>query len=121
MEKIINIENNDVALKDIKSQRTALRVALYTYIAGFMINHNCKELDLTEFDDTPIILEDMERYDYSFTLDRIAIDGDNVRVYCSSSIDSDSFFITTLNTDTLVELYEWLVDNEEFMEFDAEE
>ena len=105
---------------EIREKRKELKTTLWASITEFMENHNCKELDVTEFDSTPIILEDLERSDYSWTLDRITYDGVNVRVHCSNCEDSDSFSITILSTDILIDLYEWLLDNEEFFEFDEE-
>ena len=105
---------------EIREKRKELKSTIWASIAEFMEKHNCKDLVVTEFDSTPIILEDLERSDYSWTLDRITYDGVVVRVHCSNCEDNDSFFITTLGTDTLIDLYEWLLDNEEFMEFDEE-
>lgn len=108
-------------LAEVKRNLSKLRADLYANITDFMHKHKCKELDVTEFDDTPIILEDMERSDYSYTLDRLTCDDIMARVHCSNCEDSDSFFLTALNTDALIDLYEWLVENEEFMEFESEE
>ena len=105
---------------EIREKRKELKSALWQGIAEFMEKHNCKELDVTEFDSTPIILEDLERYDYSYTMDRLTYDGVDVRVHCSNCEDNDSFFITTLGTDTLIDLYEWLLENEEFFDFGEE-
>lgn len=102
---------------EIREKRKELKSTIWASIAEFMERYNCTELDVTDFDSTPIILEDLERYDYSYTLDRITYDGVDVCVHCSNCEDNDSFFITTLGTDTLIDLYEWLLDNEEFMEF----
>lgn len=109
-----------ITLDEILAKRKELKTALYESIAEFMEKHNCKELVVTDFDSTPIILEDLERYDYSYILDRITYDGANVRVHCSNCEDNDSFFITTLGTDTLIDLYEWLLENEEFFDFGEE-
>lgn len=105
---------------EIREKRKELKSTIWASIAEFMEKHKCKELDVTDFDSTPIILEDLERYDYSYTLDRITYDGVDVRVHCSNCEDNDSFFITTLGTDTLIDLYEWLLENEEFFDFGEE-
>lgn len=105
---------------EIREKRKELKTALWESIAEFMGRHNCNELDVTDFDSTPIILEDLERYDYSYTMDRLTYDGVDIRVHCSNCEDNDSFFITTLGTDTLIDLYEWLLENEEFINFDEE-
>ena len=105
---------------EIREKRKDLKSTIWASIAEFMEKHNCKELDVTYFDSTPIILEDLERYDYSYTLDRITYDGVDVRVHCSNCEDNNSFFITTLGTDTLIDLYEWLLEHEEFFDFGEE-
>lgn len=106
-----------ITLEEIRKKREELKNALCSSITEFMEKHNCKELDVTDFDDTPIILEDLERSDFTYTLDRIVYNGVNSRVYCSNCEDDDSFYITSLGIDTLTDLYEWLLENEEFMEF----
>lgn len=106
-----------ITLEEIRKKREELKNALCSSITEFMEKHNCKELDVTDFDDTPIILEDLERSDFTYTLDRIVYNGANSRVYCSNCEDDDSFYITSLGIDTLTDLYEWLLENEEFMEF----
>ena len=106
-----------MTLEEIRKKREELKNALCSSITEFMEKHNCKELDVTDFDDTPIILEDLERSDFTYTLDRIVYNDANSRVYCSNCDDDDSFYITSLGIDTLTDLYEWLLENEEFMEF----
>ena len=108
-----------ITLDEIRVKRNELKSALWQSIAEFMENHNCTELDVTEFDDTPIIMEDLERSDYSWTMDRLTYNGNgSVQVHCSNCEDSESFYISILNTDTLIDVYEWLLENEDFMDFD---
>lgn len=109
-------------LAEVRRNLSKLRADLYANITDFMHKHKCKELDFTmDFDSTPIILEDMERSDYSYTLDKLTCYDIMARVHCSNCEDSDSFYLTALNTDVLFDLYEWLVENEEFMDFESEE
>ena len=105
-----------IALEEIREKQEELKNAICSSITKFMEKHNCKELDVTDFDDTPIILEDLERSDFTYTLDRLTNYND-VRVYCSNREDDDSFYLTSLGIDILTDLYEWLLENEEFMEF----
>lgn len=108
-----------MTLNEIREKRNELKSALWENIEKFMESHNCTELDLTEFNDTPIILEDLERSDFSYTLDRIVrCQNGIVRVECSNCEDNNIFYTTVLNTDTLIDIYEWLLDNEEFMDFE---
>ena len=108
-----------ITINEIRENRNELKTAICQSIAEFMENHNCTELDVTEFDDAPIIMEDLERSDYSYTMDRLTYYGNgNVGVHCSNCEDSETLYVTTLNTDTLIDVYEWLLENEDFMHFD---
>ena len=108
-----------IKLDEIRKDLGKVRITICQSIAEFMENHNCTELDVTDFDSTPIIMEDLERSDYSWTMDRLTYDGNgNVRVHCSNCEDCESFYTTTLNTDVLIDVYEWLLENEEFMDFE---
>ena len=107
---------------EIREKRNELKSAIWQSIAEFMENHNCTKLDVTDFDSTPIIMEDLERWDFSYTMDRLTYDGNgNVCVHCSNCEDCESFYLSTLNTDVLVDVYEWLLENEEWFVFDEEE
>jgi hypothetical protein len=111
-----------ITLNEIRKNQSELKTTICQSIAEFMENHNCTELDVTDFDSTPVIMEDLERSDYSWTMDRLTYDGNgNVRVHCSNCEDCESFYTTTLKTDVLIDVYEWLIDNEEWLDFDEEE
>jgi hypothetical protein len=111
-----------ITLDEIRKNQSELRTAIWQSIAEFMENHNCIELNVTDFDSTPVIMEDLERCDYSYTMDRLTYDGNgNVEVHCSNSEDSETLYTTSLNTDVLVDVYEWLLENEEWFVFEEEE
>ena len=110
-----------ITLNEIRENQSKLRTAIWQSIAEFMERYNCIELDVTDFDDTPVIMEDLERCDFSYTLDRLTYDGNGtVRVHHSNCECNESFYITTLHTDILIDVYEWLLENEEFMDFNEE-
>ena len=110
-----------ITLNEIREKRKELKTALWQSIAEFMENHNCTELDVTDFDSTPVIMEDLERYDYSYTMDRLTYDGNgNVSVHCSNCEDNETLYLSVLNTDTLIDVYEWLLENEEWFVFNEE-
>lgn len=110
-----------ITLNEIRKNQSELRTAISQSIAEFMEKHNCTKLDVTDFDDTPVIMEDLERSDFSYTTDRLTYDGNgNVSVHCSNCEYSETLYVSILNTDTLIDLYEWLIENEEFMNFDEE-
>ena len=111
-----------IKVNEIRKDLGEVRTAICQSIAEFMETHNCTELDVTDFDSTPVIMEDLERSDYSWTMDRLTYDGNgNVRVHCSNCEDCESFYTTTLNTDVLIDVYEWLLENEEWLDFNEEE
>lgn len=108
-----------ITFDEIRKNQSKLKTALWQSIAEFMENHNCTELDVTEFDSAPIIMEDLDRYDFSYTMDKLTYDG-NVSVHCSNCKDNKTLYISTLNTDILIDIYKWLLENEEFMDFNEE-
>lgn len=111
-----------IKVNEIRKDLCEVRTTICQSIAEFMEKHNCTELDVTDFDSTPVIMEDLEDCDYTYTMDRLTYDGNgNVEVHCSNSEDCESFYTTTLKTDVLIDVYEWLLENEEWMDFDEEE
>ena len=111
-----------ITLNEIRENQSKLRTAIGQSIAEFMERYNCTKLDVTDFDSTPVIMEDLERSDYSWTMDRLTYDGNgNVQVHCSNCEDCESFYLSTLNTDVLVDVYEWLLENEEWFVFNEED
>ena len=111
-----------IKVNEIRKDLGEVRTTICQSIVEFMETHNCTELDVTDFDDTPVIIEDSEDCDYTYTMDRLTYDGNgNVEVHCSNSEDSETLYTTSLNTDVLVDVYEWLLENEEWMVFEEEE
>ena len=111
-----------ITLNEIRENQSKLRTTICQNIADFMENHNCTELDVTDFDSTPSIIDDLDCSAFSYTMDRLTYDKNgNVSVDCSNCEDNDTFYLSTLNTDTLIDVYEWLLENEEWMDFDEEE
>ena len=110
-----------IKIDEIRKDLGEVRTTICQSIAEFMENHNCTELDVTDFDSTPIIIEDYDDCDNTYTMDRLTYDGNgNVEVHCSNCEDCETLYIITLNTDVLIDVYEWLLENEEFMDFDEE-
>lgn len=110
-----------ITINEIRKNQSELRTAICQSIAEFMEKHNCTELDVTDFGSTPVIMEDLEISVFSYTMDRLTYDGNgNVSVDCSNSEDNETLYLSTLNTDTLIDVYEWLQENEDFMDFDEE-
>ena len=49
-----------ITLDEIRKNQSKLRTAIGQSIAEFMEKYNCKELDVTDFTDTPVIMEDLD-------------------------------------------------------------
>ena len=111
-----------IKVNEIRKDLGEVRNTICQSIVEFMETHNCTELDVTDFDSTPVIMEDLERCDFSYTMDRLTHDGNgNVEVHCSNCEDSETLYTTSLNTDVLIDVYEWLLENEEWFVFNEEE
>lgn len=111
-----------IKVNEIRKDLGEVRTAICQSIAEFMETHNCTELDVTDFDSTPVIIEDWEDCDNTYTMDRLTYDGNgNVEVHCSNSEDSETLYTISLNTDVLIDVYEWLLENEEWFVFEEEE
>ena len=50
-----------IKVNEIRKDLGEVRNTICQSIAEFMENHNCTKLDVTDFDSTPIIMEDLER------------------------------------------------------------
>ena len=111
-----------INLNEIREDLGKVRTTICQSIVEFMETHNCKELDVTDFDSTPVIMEDLERSDYSWTMDRLTYyKNGNVGVHCSNCEDNETLYLSVLKTDTLIDVYEWLLENEEWFVFNEEE
>ena len=68
-------------------------------------------LNLRDLCDTPILQEDAEDCDNTFTLDAIICNGNGLRFIGSSAYDNGDFGIETISSDALIEIAEWIKDN----------
>ena len=108
------------AIANFRNEVKVLRDKIENYLISLLETHDTNSVDCYVCEGCPVIIDGVTfDDDYStYTLDRIVYNGVNSRVYCSNREDDDSFYITSLGIDTLTDLYEWLLENEEFMEFD---
>lgn len=99
------------------------RLELIDALKEFLIKHNCKELDLhkckslgNEINFRPIIIYgDEDDIAVNYLLDKIVIcSSDFICVYSSNAYDQKQYFtIGGVTTDAMIDMYEWLVDNED--------
>lgn len=91
-------------------------------IINIMKRNNRKEVETYEFDSTPIII-DSNDCDEIYTLDAIqVVEGITTYVtfFCSSSYSSDFVSSDRISTDNLIDVLEWITENEEVL-FESEE
>lgn len=119
----LNIKTNKTMKKNVvlKTNLDALRNDICSSIVDFMKKHNSTKIDVTaDFDDTPIIVESYDDSNATMTMDTLVLvdDDKDFEVSCSSSYSNDFFQSNNIGIDLLMELYEWLLDNEEYLEFE---
>lgn len=105
-----NISKFRQTLKDI-------RVETVNELVSIMKNHDCKEVETVEFDDTPIVI-DSAAFDDTYTLDSIrVVNGTEPYLIfdCSSSYDSEDVTSNDISIDNLVEILNWVISNEEWL------
>lgn len=82
-------------------------------LIAIMDKHDCSMLETYACEDTMIISEDG---DDAYALDCISVDENNSLIfYCSSPYETDEEEITSddIPTDILIEILEWVKNNEE--------
>ena len=82
-------------------------------LIAIMDKHDCSTVETYECEDTLIISEDG---DDAFALDFISVEGDNLLIFsCSSPYEGEEEEITSdeISTDILIEILEWVKDNED--------
>jgi hypothetical protein len=83
-------------------------------IKDLMDKYDCTSLSVEKDYDNPIIIEDMESSVYTYVLTNLYQKNDILYVGCSNfDGDDEGLRLSVVNTDLLIELLEWLEDNEE--------
>lgn len=85
-------------------------------IKRLLQDNNATEIDCINCDSTPVIVDGAIEDDIS-TLDRIRMVGDEIVLAYSNSYEWDETFASVLSTDLLLNLYTWLEDNKDDVEF----
>ena len=102
----------NIRLKEIRNQAIGA-------ITELMKKCNLKTIEAVDIDEgnSPILQENIDDEDGTYTLDRIGLDVQgNPYFEGSSCYDNVTFTIDTISTDALLEIQEWLEDNEEGLE-----
>ena len=85
-------------------------------IKRLLQDNNAEEIECTECDSTPVIVQSTNEDDIA-TLDIIRMVGEEIVLEYSNSYECDEMFASNLSTDLLLNLYNWLEDNKDYVEF----
>lgn len=96
-----------------KSKLQQIRDGIIAEIKALLEKHSLDELDITYCGSTPVIWPSADDQDFdTYTLDRVYAHGVNILVDSSSSDNNRTDNAMNLDTDTLVNILEFLEDNE---------
>ena len=107
-------------IKDLIKEIENTRNEINDNIISMLNKHNTNEIICYECDDCPIVISGAE--DDCMTLDKVELSKYNTIILgCSGSWNNDYISIKELNIELLIEIYEWLIANEEILFYDEEE
>lgn len=82
-------------------------------LIAIMDKHDCSMVETYECDYTPILIAS-EDWDNTYALDCISVEENNLLIFsCSSPYESDEVTSDEISTDILIEILEWVKDNED--------
>lgn len=82
-------------------------------LINIMDKHDCSLVETYVCDDTPIVIEGDDCED-TYALDSIRVDENKLIIFCcSSSYDNEEVTSKEISTDILIEILEWVKDNED--------
>lgn len=81
-------------------------------LINIMAKHDWTSVDTYVCDDTPIIIEGND-CDDTYALDNISVDGNKLIFSCSSAYENEEITSDEISTDILIEILEWVKDNED--------
>ena len=95
--------------------RKEIHNTLLDSIKKLLQDNNAEEIECIDCGNTPIIVQSTNEDDA--TLDRIRMENDEIVLEYSNSYECDEMFASDLSTDLLLNLYTWLEDNKDDVEF----
>lgn len=111
-------------IKNFRKDVVILRKQIENYLISLLKEHNVTSIDCYPIGDTPIIIDSTSDID-TYTLDTISMyersNGENfIKFDCSNSYTNDDVHILDMDIELLVEVYEWVKENEEELFEDVE-
>lgn len=107
-------------MKNYQEQIEEIRQEINNKIVA-MLNKHDFQYEVTILGDTPVLKSNEYDENLTFTLDCVGIRNTKVYFEGSSSCESITLWADQIYVEVLIDLYEWLVDNEDeiFEEWDA--
>lgn len=103
-------------MQNKKSKLQEIRGAIVAGIKDLLVKHEDDNFDVTDCGSTPVIWPSSDDQDFdTYTLDRIRIDMEKVLVDSSSSNSSRTDRVEELSADTLLEILDFLEENEDLV------
>lgn len=97
-----------------KARLQTIRDSVIATIADILDEHSSDTMDVTDLGSTPVIWPDSDP-EVTFTLDRINFDRGRTLVDSSSSFSNRTDRIEDISTDVLVDILDFLEDNEKMI------
>lgn len=96
-----------------------LRKEAIDFIINFLIKHKTKGIDTSDdLDNYPVLKGDFDYLPSSYLLFSIKMRNGELTFYGMNELYEDPFSGDEISVDTLIEIGEWLVENEEYLIFD---
>lgn len=96
-----------------------LRKQIENYLISLLKEHNVTSIDCYPIGDCPIIIYN-SNCDECYTLDCINLNKDRITFDCSNSYSNDSVALLDMDIELLIDVYEWVKENEEELFEDVE-
>lgn len=112
-------------IENFRKDVAILRKQIENYLISLLVTHDTNSVDCYDCEGCPVIINGVSFDDDStFTLDRINLylgkDGDYIEFDCSNSYSNDSVALLDMDIELLIDVYEWVKENEEELFEDVE-
>lgn len=108
-----------MSTKSFKGQINDVRNKINQNLISLLKKYNTKQVDCVEIGDCPIIIYN-SNCENSYTLDCINLNKDKITFDCSSSYSNESVALLDMDVELLIDVYEWVKENEEELFEDVE-
>ena len=102
-------------IENFRKDVAILRKSIEDYLISLLKEYDVISIDCYPLGDTPTIIDSTSDTD-TYTLDRINLylgkDGNYIEFDCSSACTNDSVYVSDMDIELLIDVYEWVKANE---------